>query len=158
MPVVWRLTAPAYADILNGEGNRIAGARWNSPGRGVVYTCEHLSLSVLETYVHVPPEQRDALPPFEAVRIRVPDDAGIARVPAAELKRMLAAPDPESACRALGDRWLAAGTDLVLAAPSVVVPEEMNFMLNPVHPRMDDVVITSKRHFRFDSRLANARR
>jgi len=54
MGTIWRLTSPAFARILNGEGNRIFGARWNSPGRGVVYTCAHLSLCVLETYVNMP--------------------------------------------------------------------------------------------------------
>jgi RES domain-containing protein len=157
MPVVWRLAAPAYADFLNGEGSRIFGARWNSPGRGVVYTCAHLSLSVLETYVHIPPEQRDALPEFEALCIQVPDNAGMTRITPAMLEGFLLASDPESACRAVGDRWLEAGADLVLAAPSIVVPEELNFMLNPVHSRMHEVSIVSRRKFDFDPRLATTR-
>ena len=77
--IVWRLSPPAFAHELTGEGNRIVGARWNSPGRGVVYTCAYLSLCVLETYVHIPPEQRLSLPDFEAVRLNVPDDAGSTR-------------------------------------------------------------------------------
>jgi RES domain-containing protein len=155
--IVWRLSPPAFAHILNGEGNRIAGARWNSPGRGVVYTCAHLSLCVLEAYVHIPLEQRHSLPDFEAVRLSVPDDAGTTEVTAARLEHLLSAPDAELVCRALGDRWLAEGGDLVLVAPSVLVPEELNVMLNPTHPRMQGVTIVSARRFRFDLRLATPR-
>jgi RES domain-containing protein len=156
--IVWRLTPPPFAFILNGEGNRSFGARWNSPGRGVVYTCEHLSLSVLETYVHIPPEQRDSLPEFEAVRITFPDDAGTTTVSIPHLAKLLSSDDPQAACREIGDRWLASGADLVLVAPSVVVSEESNFMLNPAHPRMQEVAILSTRRFRFDPRLASIRR
>jgi RES domain-containing protein len=157
MGTVWRLTSPAFARILNGEGNRIFGARWNSPGRGVVYTCAHLSLCVLETYVNMPPEQRQSLPDFEAVRISFPDDTGTTEVTIPDMERMLSAPDPKSACRVIGDRWLDAAANLILVAPSVVVPEEPNVMLNPAHPRMRDVSIVSTRKFRFDPRLASAR-
>jgi RES domain-containing protein len=155
--IVWRLSPPAFAHALTGEGNRIVGARWNSPGQGVVYTCAHLSLCVLETYVHIPPEQRLSLPDFEAVRLGIPDDAGTSEVTVAELEHLLAMPNAEVACRARGDRWLASGSDLVLVAPSVVVPEEANLMLNPAHPRMRDVAVLSSRRFRFDPRLSPIR-
>jgi RES domain-containing protein len=155
MPVVWRLAAPAYAEALTGAGNRIFGARWNSPGRGVVYTAINLSLAVLETYFHLAPEQRDAPPEFEAVCINVPDDAGTTHVSIIEFEELIAAPDPERAFRAAGDRWLIAANDLVLRAPSAIVPEESNIMLNPQHPRMRDVAIVSTRPFRFDPRLVS---
>ena len=158
MPVVWRLAAPAYAQVLTGAGNRIVGARWNSPGRGVVYTSAHLSLAILETYVHLSQAQRETLPEFEAVRISVPDNAGATHVSTAEFERLASAPDPESACRAVGDRWLATGAQLILSAPSVIVPEELNIMLNPAHPRMRDVAIVATRKFRFDTRLVVKRR
>jgi RES domain-containing protein len=37
---LWRLCRRPYAD-LSGEGARILGGRWNSPGRPVVYFAEH---------------------------------------------------------------------------------------------------------------------
>jgi hypothetical protein len=45
----------------------------------------------------------------------------------------------------------------MLTAPSVIVPEELNVMLNPLHPRMRDVSIVSMRRFRFDPRPVNRR-
>ena len=132
------------------------GARWNSPGHGVVYTCANLSLAVLEIYVHIPGALRLNVPDFEAVRLSIPDNVSTTRISAGELEAMLAAPDPLTACRSVGDNWIAAARDLILAAPSVVVPEELNLMLNPAHPRMRDVIILSTRRFRFDARQLTA--
>jgi RES domain-containing protein len=158
MALVWRLAPRIHARSLNGEGNRISGARWNSPGNGVVYTCANLSLSVLEAYVHLPPALRLNLPDYEAVQLAIPDDGGMTQISIGEFEAMLTAPDPRAACRAAGDRWIAAGRDLVLAAPSIIVPEELNLMLNPAHPRMGDVAIVSSRRFHFDARLFPAAR
>ncbi|MGH7564183.1 MAG: RES family NAD+ phosphorylase [Gemmatimonadota bacterium] len=47
-------------------GARRAGGRWNSKGRPMIYTSEHLSLPVLETLVHV---TRDELPDLVAHEI-----------------------------------------------------------------------------------------
>jgi RES domain-containing protein len=154
MATVWRLSSPAFARALNGGGNRVTGARWNSPGRPVVYTSSHLSLSTLEAFVHLPQELRDELPEMAAVSIHVPDDANASEVSAAQFKGLMAAADPLAACQAVGDEWLSNGADFVLKAPSVLIPEEMNVMLNPMHPDMRRVRIVSTRPFRFDPRLA----
>ena len=158
MALVWRLSPPAYAETLDGEGNRIFGARWNSPGRGVVYTCDTLSLCVLETYVHFPSAQREVIPDYEAVQISIPDDAGTRLIQAKEFEDLLETDDPMTAFREIGNNWLAAARDLALIAPSVVVPEDMNVMLNPTHPRMKDVRIARRRRFRFDPRLVVQKR
>jgi hypothetical protein len=46
--------------------------------------------------------------------------------------------------------------ELALDVSSVLVPEETNLVLNPLHPRMPDVKILSVRTFRFDPRLARS--
>ena len=156
MATVWRLTPSAFARVLDGKGSSLAGGRWNSPGVAMLYTSSHLSLCVLEVFVHIPSRLRDSLDAFEAVRMSIPDDAGMTEISIAKFEAMLAAPDSHAACRAAGDRWIAQGRNLVLAAPSVLVPEELNLMLNPAHPRMRDVSIVSTRRFRFDARLLSA--
>ena len=156
MPLIWRLTSPAYAHVLDGEGARVAGGRWNRPGRPVVYASTHLSLSVLEVFVHVPSALRDDLPELAAVRITVPDDAEVADMSIGRLEKLMAAKNPLSACRAFGEEWLDAGAALMLRAPSVLVPEERNVMLNPLHRRMSEVTIDRSRRFRFDPRLSRA--
>jgi RES domain-containing protein len=156
MATAWRLSTPAYAYSLDGEGNKVTGARWNLPGRPMVYTSSHLSLSVLEVFVHFSQDLRDDLPEMLAVRIHVPDDAGLSEIGSAHFERLMGAPDPLAACQVVGDKWLARGTELMLMAPSVLIPEELNLMLNPVHPQMHRVRIESSRPFRFDPRLIRA--
>ena len=48
---------------------------------------------------------------------------------------------------------MSAGRSLSLAAPSVIVPQERNIMLNPAHPDMALVSIVKVEEFRLDERL-----
>jgi RES domain-containing protein len=154
MTSVWRLTPPTYAVLLDGEGSRIAGGQWNSLAQAALYTSSHLSLSVLEVFVHMPPEARDDLPEMEAVQIYVPDEVRALEITSAHFERLMTTSDPITACQAVGDEWLASGVALVLKASSVLVPEELNVMLNPAHPEMRRIRIESSRRFRFDPWLA----
>jgi RES domain-containing protein len=154
MPLVWRLAPPEFHTELNGEGARLFGGRWNSPGLYALYTSSHLSLSVLETYVNIPPALKNSLPMFQAVKIAIPDDVSTIRILPAQLTTLLAASDPVAASRAIGDDWIVRRESLVLQAPSVLVPEEDNLIVNPEHPSAGEVRIMSTRAFRFDPRLA----
>jgi RES domain-containing protein len=154
MPLVWRLSPPEFHTELDGEGARLFGGRWNSPGLRAVYTSSHLSLSVLETYVNFPPVLRTSLPMYQAVKITIPDNASTMRISPAQLKELLMAPDPEAASRSIGDGWIIGHDSLVLQVPSVLVPEEDNFVVNPDHPDAREVRIVSTRAFHFDPRLA----
>jgi RES domain-containing protein len=154
MVTVWRLTAPEFATKLDGKGNLAHGAPWNSPGRGVVYTSLNLSLAVLEWLVQLPAAMRRRLPELTAVRIEVPDDAPRAEIAHGELSGHDGANVPAARCRELGDAWLTAGENLLLIVPSVIVPQERNALINPVHSLMGRVTIVSTELLRFDPRLA----
>jgi RES domain-containing protein len=155
---VWRLSTRRRARALDGAGNRDRGARWNSGrGRGVVYTSMSVATCVLETFVHFGPELRKKLPSnLMLVEIVVPDDAGILRIGREQIPPDADRPrrDGRTWYQQTGDQWLEHGEALVLIAPSAVVPQELNAMLNPAHPRMIDVRIMSSTRFRFDPRLA----
>src|SRR5437660_11806701 len=103
MPLVWRLSPPEFHTELDGEGARLFGGRWNSPGLRAVYTSSHLSLSVLETYVNFPPVLRTSLPTYQAVKITIPDNASTMRISPAQLDELMMAPDPAAASRSVGD-------------------------------------------------------
>ena len=154
MALVWRLVPPQFATALNGKGNVERGARWNSPGRGVVYASYNLSLCVLETFVQMPISLRTNFPKeMSAVRIEIPD-APRRDVERAEIPRN--SPDDAIArrCREIGDAWLTQKQYLILTAPSFVVPQERNVMINPAHSMMNQVRIDAIEPFRFDPRLA----
>lgn len=50
----WRLVQADYAaHAFDGEGARLYGGRWNSPGQCAVYTAGSLALAALEVLVHL---------------------------------------------------------------------------------------------------------
>jgi RES domain-containing protein len=154
MALVWRLVRPEFASDLDGKGNINRGARWNSPGRGVVYASFNLSLCVLESFVQLPIPLRINLPEMAAVRIEIPDETPSRDIQLADLPTDLVGERAGRRCREIGDAWLAAEEHLVLTAPSFIVPQERNVMLNPAHPLMRRITIVSTEPFRFDPRLA----
>ena len=146
--VLWRLTAPEHAPGLDGEGARLWGGRWNSPGTPVVYTASSLALALLETWVHLPAPMRrpGALPPRVAVRMELPEGESVEAVDRADL-------GDRAALRAFGDDWARSRRSLALSVPSAVIPLERNVILNPAHPAMAGVR-AEVLPFAFDPRMA----
>ncbi|HEY3848195.1 MAG TPA: RES family NAD+ phosphorylase [Acetobacteraceae bacterium] len=150
---VWRLAAGQYREI-DGEGARIYGGRWNSPGVPVVYAATHVSLALLEQLVHVDPE--DLPDTFRAFAIDLPDDLVVEAAASSVLPG-----DPET-CRRYGDDWAGSRRSGALVVPSTLVAPrlqpgsiettERNVLLNPRHASADTwrVVETS---FSIDPRL-----
>ena len=150
--IIWRLADPRFARDLSGAGNRLYGGRWNSPGRGVVYCAEHLSLAVLENLVHLPAVLRDDIPKRVVVRVQLPDEVPMLRVEVLPRAKRGAALDDW--CRDFGNEWLNAGKALALRAPSVIVRQEFNILLNPGHPAMRRVRILDVKSCALDRRLS----
>jgi RES domain-containing protein len=63
--------------------------------------------------------------------------------------------DPEDIdlTRAAGQAWLESGRTCILRVPSIVVPEEQNLVLNPLHPEARQITLATERPFAFDGRL-----
>ena len=148
---------PAYsADDLSGEGAKASGGRWNSPGAAMVYCAENRALAILETFVHV--DKRN-IPPMNRyfVTIDLPDDL----VKTAEV---LTSPPPGWNAEpagvpsiAYGDAWVAAKRSAVLVVPSVIVPDEYNYLLNPLHAQARRITARIGPKCRYDQRLFSAR-
>ncbi len=140
------------ATAFTGEGARIAGGRWNSPGVAAVYASSSLSLATLEVLVHL--EEPEAFARmFSWFAMEIPDD--LAEVlDAAKLPPGWCADESTAATQTLGDAWVRSQRTAVLAVPSVVTPGESNYLLNPGHPRFPEIRIGKPQPFRPDPRLA----
>lgn len=147
MPTLYRLTRNSRAhECFNGEGSRLYGGRWNSSGLRAVYTSGSRALALLETLVHL--DTSSPLPAFSFVSVEIaPDD--IEALPAIDVADLAQV----ALTRPLGDRWLRQGRRLALAVPSVIVPEEFNYVVNPAHPRFLTLRPSAPGAFRFDNRL-----
>lgn len=146
----WRLASGSYPP-LTGEGARLVGGRWNSPGRPLVYASESLALCLAECLVHV----TGSLPQnYVAFKISFPDDDA----EVLSLKTLRASWERDLArTRAAGDRWLKEARSLALVVPSAVLPESRNILLNPRHSNAARVRVVSRKPFTFDPRLRPAR-
>jgi RES domain-containing protein len=147
----WRLVKDKHAGTaFSGEGARIFGGRWNSPGVRVIYCSEQLSLATLEILVHtLPVRLKDK---FRAFRIRF-DEALLVSLTQTRLPNGWDAQPPTAASQAIGDEWIKSARSLALAVPSVLVPLERTFLINPVHSDFAKLKIKDMGRFLLDPRL-----
>lgn len=136
---LWRVARAAFAD-LSGEGARLYGGRWNSPGRPVVYTAENPALAILEVRVHL--DLAPELIPDDYVLIEI--ETGAVSVSESE--------DPQ-APQVLGDAWLSAGETALLKVPSFIAPRSANVLINPRHRDAASITVVATQPFDFDRRL-----
>lgn len=149
---VYRITQASFADDLTGNGARLYGGRWNSEGVFALYTSQSRSLALLENIVHVPVSLlREKT--YMIITLNIPDNASMAEIDINQLSKdwdsFNALPDT----RTIGDRFFHAAKSLILKVPSVLMPEEYNFVLNPLMPAMKEVEIINKRKLAFNDRL-----
>ena len=151
MPRGWRITKSARAaTAFDGEGARLYGGRWSSPGTPVVYTAQSESLAALEVLVHLQASQ--LLMSYSSIPADF-DDAMIEAVDPASLPPDWRGSPPPIVLQQIGDQWAAEQRSVVLRIPSVIVPNESNFILNPRHTGFGQVDIGPPNSFHLDPRL-----
>lgn len=139
------------ASAFSGEGARLSGGRWNSPGLAMVYTSSSLSLASLEVMVHL--EDPDAFKRlFSWLPLEIPEDL-VERLDPAQLPANWNTDETNSMSQSVGDVWLRSNRTAVLAVPSVVTPGERNYLLNPVHSGFSEIKIGKAESFLPDPRL-----
>jgi RES domain-containing protein len=124
------------------------GARWNSPGRRIIYAAETYAGALLEILVHA----SGSVPPSQGyIEIEIPDGLAIEEIKPKDLPRW----DSLSfeAARKFGDRWYDQRRTPVLFVPSVVAPVERNVLINPAHPDFGRIRASQPHPVRWDARL-----
>ncbi len=152
MPTIWRLVKTKYSQHpFDGEGARLHGGRWSSPGMVVAYGSESAALAVLEVLVHV--QSATTLRAFSLATAEVPDDVVEVLEPKLLPGSWKRSP-PTADCQAVGDAWVRSGRSAVLCVPSVILDGSSNYLLNPGHPAFALITVWPSRPFDFDERLA----
>lgn len=136
---------------FSGEGARLNGGRWNSPGVSMVYASSSLSLATLEVLVHLEnPEAFARL--FSWVEVGIPEGS-IGLMEENGLPKGWCDAETNISSRSSGDAWVRSQRSAVLAVPSVVTPGEWNYLLNPTHPGFSKIKIGPVKAFQPDPRL-----
>lgn len=147
----WRLSRfDSQQRTFDGKGARLFPGRWNPSGVPVVYASEHLSLAVLEVLVHARVDQVRIA--FHAFEITIPG-ALMEVVSDEQLPRGWDGAAIARATREFGETWARDRRSVALSVPSVIVRQERNVVLNPLHPEFGKLEIARPMRFRFGERL-----
>jgi RES domain-containing protein len=134
--------------IFDGMGAMLHGARWNSPGRRVVYASESYAGALLEILAHA----SGSVPRSQGyIEIEIPAGLSIEEVTPGDLPQW-DSPSFETA-RTFGDRWYDERRTPVLMVPSVATRIERNILMNQEHPDFARIRASQPVPVRWDERL-----
>lgn len=150
--IVYRITKKEHS-ALDGMGGLYGPGRWHKKGNLVIYTSEHASLAAWEKIVHV--TSFENLPKnLLLVKIELPDGIEIQSVPQKVLVKGWNSYPFTLETVDYGTSFLQKKEHLALKVPSVIIPDEFNIMLNPLHPDIRDCKVVSTIPFVFDHRVS----
>jgi RES domain-containing protein len=142
---VWRIVSRNLSsEPFSHWGASHVGGRWNCKGQPAVYTGSNLCVSVLET---VALSQVAVLGGCIAVSAKIVLTSAPTVIDARDLPAdWQAMPSPVST-QEFGSKWLVSGASAVLSVPSVILPAERIFVLNPAHPDFKSLTVVSQELF-----------
>lgn len=143
--ILWRISR--HRD-LGGTGGLRSLGRWHHAGQPIVYLAESAAGPVLEVCVHT--SANDVPPDFTLLKIEAPE----IQVPVIQRDELPAGWQSQlDFTRDLGTAWLQKKDTALLSVPSAIVPETVNFLLNPAHPDAKKFQIVEALLYPFDVRL-----
>ncbi len=147
---VFRLSKAKYKDQLSGYGASLNGQRWNTKGTEVIYTAQSRALASCEVAVHLP---IGLLPKdYFMVEIDIPHTIAIQEIPMDQLPTGWNCIPCMPSSQMIGDNFVSENKFAVLKVPSVIVPGDFNYILNPKHPDFKKITIVETTPFPFDPR------
>jgi RES domain-containing protein len=128
--------------VFSGDGGLYTAARWNHLGRKVIYCSDSISLCTLEWLAH----NGLSVSGFNYYRysIEIPDK-WISKFTLADLPKTWDATPATDVTRDFAEENLFSSIKiLAIVLPSVLVPEECNLVINPLHGNFASLVKTVK--------------
>lgn len=146
--IVYRISNEKFKKDISGNGAAIYGSRWNSRGVKLLYTSAYISLSILESLVHL---KVNYIPASQyLLQIEIPE----IQLVEISLKKIKQNWHKEIAyTQWIGDQFIKNNEALVLKVPSAIVPQEHNFLINPLHATFKKVKIVNTELLELDKRL-----
>lgn len=148
---VFRIAHQRFAK-LDGIGGVYHNGRWHHAGQPIIYSAGSRSLSMLERYIHE--EGAGTLPQLVMLSIFIPDETHVDNISVADLKHDWYSNDDtvQIYTRQIGDEWLSSQRTSVLKVPSAIVPQEYNYLINPLLIERDQIKIIDKRAYNYEQR------
>ena len=146
--IIYRLTTGKYANDISGTGAQINGGRWNPAGFAGLYTSQYISLAILEILVRA--SKATSPDSYTLTTFEVPDKE-VYQIQLKKLKNNWKFDLKYT--QGIGEDFLNENKSLCLQVPSAIVPQENNFLLNPLHPDFKKVKIIASELLELDKRL-----
>lgn len=150
--LLYRISSPQYAGDLSGNGAKLYGGRWNDKGVAMVYLASTRALAMMELLVHLRPDDLERA--YTITVFEVPDNK-IYKLDLSLLPNEWKTDENKHLLAKLGRKFVDESKFLLMEVPSVLVEEESNYVLNPLHIDAAKVKLVSQRSFSFDHRLKN---
>lgn len=148
--IVYRVGRTKYATDLNGEGARLFGGRWNNKMISCLYTSESRALAILEYTVNV---NIDDIPrALSITSIEIPDRS-IKILSEADLPGNWKYSPAPSSTKKFGSKLLQDAEFPIIRIPSTIIPNEFNYLLNPLHRDSKKFKIIDISDFVYDVRI-----
>lgn len=116
----------------------------------MVYASEHQSLAAFEARVHI--EKTSMRLPYKCFAFRF-DESLMIEFPIGSLPHNWRQEPAPASLQLHGDAWIESGESVILSVPSVIIPDERNYLINPKHPLFKRIKIDEPSDFTFDQRL-----
>jgi RES domain-containing protein len=148
--LVYRVGKTKHANDLSGEGAKINGGRWNHKSVPCLYSSASRALSLLEYTVNVNVEEIPRA--LSITTIEIPDSEILIVNEDSLPGNWKKVPAPTST-QDFGSALLKNSKKAVLRIPSSVLPDEFNYILNPLHEKSSEFKIKSIVDLVYDIRI-----
>ncbi len=148
--LVYNIRKEKYAYNLTASG---IPNRWNRQNEYVIYTGSSRALSILELVVHRASILPDTSYKILTIELNV-SDKDIFIIDRRDLPLTWKSIHAYSQLQSIGSKWYKNASQLVLRVPSVIIPQEYNYVLNTMHhDYRRKVKIEDVEDFDWDNRL-----
>ena len=147
--LIYRIAHKNFTRNLSVSG---FSGRWNSDGKMVLYTSENISLALLENMIYRAGSGFNS--DYKIMVIEVLNEK-IEEINIKKLPNNWRELDAYSELQEMGNHWYNQQNNLMLKVPSVILPENFNFIINTIHPEFSKVKLIDVLDYEPDQRLEN---
>lgn len=148
----WRVVKTKHQKTaFSGDGSAFADGRWHQQMVPMVYCSESLALAALETFVHIGKEGKHIR--YRSFKLHIPPKCILQVENFSPLPKGWRKQPPMAAIKKIGTQWIQSQKSVVLSVPSVIIPSERNYLLNPFHPSFSEITTGESSPLGFDARM-----
>lgn len=145
---VYRISKTEYANDLNGIGAKLFGGRWNHVDTPCIYSSSSRALAVIEYSVNI---NIEFIPRSLSICTFDIDEKHILEIQPSEIPEDWKASPASFSTKVIGTEKLQNNIP-ILKVPSIILPDEYNFILNPNSSTIAFQLIDVK-EFSYDLRI-----